>query len=386
MSYKHTWIGKQFLRCCKDVLALFFGNQAGKGALAIINYILRIHGCHPVPKKNILYYKCETAVKFEEKQDEDGEEIEQEGHYYSPKQITDMGFGVDPYTHLYSDKYLCKKCEEEGRGKVNIVPHIRQGPHRIIRFASQNMPGSEKSTTGAASKNSSRDDSTGTGETKNTQYIELMKWMPAHLFRDKKISLRDPTLRIIDPFPTGLDIIIEFVSFGQMIQSGAGVQRISTWIDELAAKEFFDEQIPRMLAVDGADIILTYTVTKEVGYLFDLIWNRARYIYRSKSIRKHYLEKDGLTLLAEEETDSMFKNIAMFHASTYDNPTLNKNRVKEMMMLLHGDCDNEDVMEMRLFCKFKEISSFIFSMFENRIHVVDPCEYFTDTGEVIIKK
>ncbi|HDY67163.1 hypothetical protein LCGC14_0771870 [marine sediment metagenome] len=350
-QYKYTWIAGMFLTCPLDVLALFFGNQAGKGALVIINYILRIMGHHPVARKNILYYECKNK------------------HYYSPADIVYMKFGTDPFAELYSKKYVCPKCKEP------LTPHIREGSHRIIRFASQNMPGSETVTRGKGK----REENTGIGETKNTQYIELMKWLPPHLLRDKKISIRDATQRIVDPFPTGMDIIIEYMSFNQMTQSGAGHQRLSAWLDELAGKDFFDEQLPRILAVAGADIILSYTVTKEVGYLFDLIWNRARKIYRSQSIVDFFRKSRNEILPQEEETDSDFKNIAIFQASTYDNPTLDHDRIDEIMMLLHDDCcDNVDMMNMRKYCIFSEISSVIFPTFNNRVHVIDPDRWFKD--------
>ncbi len=353
-TYIYTWIANKFMNCPMDILALFFGNQTGKGALIMINYILRILGHHPVPRKNVLYYECKNK------------------HYYSPANIVDMKFGTDPFTELYSKKYVCPKCKEP------LNPHIREGSHRIIRFASQNMPGSEATTMGKGK----REESIGIGETKNTQYIELMKWLPPHLLRDKKISVRDATQRIIDPFPTGMDIIIEYLSYNQVVQAGAGHQRLSTNCSELPSKDFFDEQIPRLLAVPGADLILDYTVTKEVGYLFDLIWSRARKIYRSKSIVDFFREKRKEILPREEETDSEFKNIAVFHASTYDNPTLEHDRIDEMMMLLHDECaDNEDVMEMRKYCIFSEISSVIFPTFNMRTHSIDPNRWFKD-GQV----
>jgi len=374
-SYQYTWIANKFMNCDLDVLAVFFGNQAGKGALVVINYIYRILGMHPIPVKNVLYYQCENAIKYDEAERKDVDNLDEmeRGHYYSPKNITDMNFGCNPHTVLHSDKYICPECNTQ------LTPHIRQGAHRVIRFASQTMPGSEATTKGKGSRDQN------TGETKNTQFIELMKWMPQHLLREKKISVRDATLRVIDPFPTGMDIIIEFVSFNQVTQSSAGVQRMSSWLDELPSKEFFDEQVPRMLAVDNSDIILSYTVTKEVGYLFDLIWNRARWIYRSKSIVKFFKEDRNEMVPMVEETDSEFYNIGIFHGSTYDNPTLKPKRVREMMKLLHDDCgDNEDVMNMRLFCLFKEISAFIFPSFNMRTHVIDPSKYFSPEGEVIL--
>ena len=380
-SYKYTDIGQKFLYSPLDVLALFFGNQAGKGALVVINYILRIMGYHPVARKNMLYYKCEQALKYEEVllADDETEEFKKrleglpKGHYYSPANIIAMKLG-DPHYELYSKKYICPECQTQ------LVPHIRQGAHRIIRFASQSMPGSETTTSGKGK----RDETSGMGETKNTQYIEFMKWLPQHMLRDKKISVRDATQRIWDPYPTGMDIVIEYISFNQMTQSSAGVQRASNWIDELMTKEKFDEQVPRMMSDLSADIILSYTVTKEVGYLFDLIWDRAKYIYRSKSVVDFYRKEKKQILPRYEETDSEFENIAVFHASSFDNPTIPNDRIRSMMKLLHDDCNDHNVMQMRLYCIFSEISSFIFPSFNMRTHVIDPKRYFTEKGEIIL--
>lgn len=373
-SYVYTWLGMKFLRCDKDVLALFFGNQAGKGALVVVNYILRIIGYHPVARKNVLYYECETALKYQDavikRKDVVGMD---KGHYFSPSNIIDMELGVDPFTHLYSDKYICPECN------TKLVPHIREGAHRIIRFASPNMPSSE---TTAANKGKKREDGV-MSETKNAQLVELLKWMPPHLLKEKKISVRDANLYINDPFGVA-DIIIEFCSYSQVVQTSAGVQRMSTWVDELASREFFAEQVPRIMAVPGADIILSYTVTKEVGYMFDYIWTRARLMYRSQSVVDFFKKEKKEILPMEEETDSEFDNIAVFHGSSFDNPTLPPDRVVSLMKLLHDDCEDSNVMNMRLYCLFSEVSSVIFPSFNMRTHVVDPSRYFTNTGEVIL--
>ena len=382
-SYIYTWLGMKFLKCDKDVLALFFGNQAGKGALVVINYILRILGRHPVPKKNVLYYECETAIKYQEalrrREDTIGKN---KGHYFSPANIRGMNikemvdgreFHIQPLTNLYSDKYICPGCN------TKLIPHIREGAHRIFRFAGQSMPGSE---TTAENKGKGRDE-TIMSETKNPQYVELMKWMPAHLFRPKKISVRDANLYVQDPYGVA-DIIFEFVSFNQIVQTGAGVQRLGVWCDEKPKRQFVDEQVPRLLAVTGADLILSYTVTKEAGDLFEMIWNRARVIYRSQSVVDFYKKERHEILPLYEETDSEFDNIAIFNGSTFDNPTLPPDRIIPMMKLLYDDCEDQNVMNMRLYCLFTEVSSMIFPSFNMRVHCIDPARYFTNTGEVIL--
>jgi len=338
-------------------------------------------GYHPVARKNVLYYECENAIKYNDAVlDRKSTEGMIEGHYYSPGDlierglVDDKGASITPLTHLHSDLYICPECN------TKLTPHIREGAHRILRFAGQTKPTSEATT---ANKGKGRDEMV-MAETANPQFVELMKWMPPHLLRDKKISVRDSNLAVIDPYNVA-DIIIEFVSFSQVVQAGAGVQRLSTWLDELAAKQFFDEQIPRLLAVPGADVVLSYTVTKEVGYLFDLIWNRARWVFRSKSIVDFFRKERNEILPRIEETDSEFDNIAIFHGSTYDNPTLPPDRILSMMKLLHDDAaEDEDVMNMRLYCLFSEISATIFPSFNNRIHAIDPKAYFSETGEVIL--
>ena len=74
---------------------------------------------------------------------------------------------------------------------TKLIPHIREG-----RIESSGLQGKvcEHETT-AENKGKGRDE-TIMSETKNPQYVELMKWMPAHLFRPKKISVRDANLYV----------------------------------------------------------------------------------------------------------------------------------------------------------------------------------------------
>ena len=81
---------------------------------------------------------------------------------------------------------------------------------------------------------------------------------------------------IYDPFG-GPDIIVEFVSYNQSVQAMAGVQRASIWCDEACSPDFYEEQLPRLIAEDG-DIIFTYTPADRSSWLFDEFFDRAREI------------------------------------------------------------------------------------------------------------
>jgi hypothetical protein len=252
----------------------------------------------------------------------------------------------------------------------------RPTSHRIIRFASQSLPASEG--TSRAKKNNQ--DRGAVGEVKNTQYIELMKWMPPYLLQDKAISTRDSTLRVKDVFGIN-DWIIEFMSFAQLTQVGAGHQRWLSWLDELASENFLQEQVPRLIATKG-DLIMSYTVTKEVNYLYDMMFSRATKIYRTQSVCDFFKNKKGVILPREEDVETPYKSrIAVFHASTYDNPTLDKDDIDEIMSLLYSDFYNEDVMNMRLYCVWQELTNLIFPNFNPRVHMIDAKQYF-DNGQI----
>lgn len=175
--FKYNWVFKRFVSLKHKIILLIYGNQSGKTSSAAYQYVLRILGLHPVANKNVVYYECSN------------------GHEYAP------------YKHKIGSP--CEECAEP------LKLHERQS--RTFRFCSATLPGQSSTT----------EIDGGTSEVKNTQYPEFKKWLPPHLIK-KDITVRNPALVIEDPYG-GKDIVVEFVSYSQSVQSTAGVQRLSIW-------------------------------------------------------------------------------------------------------------------------------------------------------------
>lgn len=316
--FQPTWVFKKFVNCDYKTILLTTGNQFGKTGSVAFSYVLRILGMHPIAKRNILYFECEG------------------GHAFSPVKCP--------------KDFMCT-CGKE------LKKHKRSS--RVFRFCSENLPGQ--------SSNVSVDGES--AEVKNTQYPEFKKWLPPVLIK-KDITFRIPSMIISDPYG-GSDIIVEFVSYNQRTQAMAGVQRVSIWCDEAPSPDFYEEQLPRLLAEDG-DIIFTYTPADRASWLFDEFFDRAKVYYRSEVIAK-YLSKRNFTVPQIETTDSPF-SIAVIQAATDDNPTLNPKVIDDIFRQI----DDPDVLAIRRYGIFKQLSGRIFKDFEFLVHIVDGNKYFPD--------
>lgn len=156
--------------CPCKIIFVETGNQAGKTASIVMNYVLRILGIHPIEKRNL---RPDNSI-------------------------------------------------------------------RTLRFAAESLPMETNEK----------------GEVKNSIYPQFKKFFPSSLIK-KEITFRKPVMTLTDP-QGGPDIFLEFVSYGQEVQSQAGVQRFSIFEDEQPNKSFHEEQIPRLIASDG-DIIMGLT-------------------------------------------------------------------------------------------------------------------------------
>lgn len=259
----------------------------------------------------------------------------------------------------------------------NILPDDKI---RTIRFASENLPGDSENE-----------------EVKNTQYpVMKRRFNPSWILKD--ITARKTVVTVQPQTPkviyNGSKVLskpaqFEFVSYGQSTQSQAGVQRKSIYIDESAPKDFFDEQIPRLLAADG-DLILSYTpVPGNMGWEFDELFERARIIYRTKAVRDRIKMRFGEDLPEVQITESK-DDIAVIMAATDDNPiysVLAKEKshrigrevtVDEYITDMLGLISDEDVIDARRYGLFRQLSGKIFKGFDTRIHVVSGNKYFPD--------
>ena len=316
-QYKRTPIFEKFIWCPQKTCALFSGNQFGKTCMVIFSWVLRFLSMHPVASKNFNYLLCDRKKH----------------HRYSllnrkPKQV--CGY---------------KGCEGTLQFYVS--------PFRKMRFASENLP-FQSATTGPANKGGA------SIEVRNTQYPELIKWLPPYLIK-KNISSHNTVMVIKDVWNAG-DLISEFVSYNQDVQAMAGVQLAGCAFDEEPPPAFFEEMQVRMLATDGT-IDLGLTPANRMTYLFDQIYEQAQVYYRSETIC------NVLGLPAEERTDSK-KSIAVFQAATDDNPTLDPKTIERIMTDLDTDGDPDKLL-IRRYGVFKAVSTTIFRKFSYATHYLD---------------
>ena len=233
--------------------------------------------------------------------------------------------------------------------KLNLKP---DNPIRTIRFASETLPNE-----GGES-----------GEVRNTIYPQIKKFLPNSLIL-KDITLRRPVMSV-RCVKGGPPIQCEFVSYGQEVQSQAGVQRFSIYEDEEAPQSFHEEQLPRLIAADG-DLVMGVTLTEKLTWMFDEIIERASVIYNSPTIIRYMDEKYGKKLQWIEGTGRN-TNIAIIRAATDDNPTLDINVINEIM----SSYDDESTIESRRYGIPHQASGIIFKDFDTNIHVIGYDKYF----------
>ena len=233
----------------------------------------------------------------------------------------------------------------------NINP---EDPIRILRFASEVLPGD----TGKTGK-----------EVRNTQYPELMKWLPPSLVKNN-ITFRNPVLTLKCP-RGGKDIQVEFVSFNQDVQAQAGVQRRRVWIDEHCKKDFYQEQMPRLLASQG-DILFTLTPAQEyLDWEYDEFYEEASRVVRTPAVIQRIKERTGEDVGPIEVRDTK-KSILIMMAATDDNPTLDKVTIDR----IYDQFGDEEVIDIRRYGLFKQISGRIFKQFDKKVHVISKEKYF----------
>ena len=232
---------------------------------------------------------------------------------------------------------------------------------RTLRFAAQTLPMEPD----------------GQGEVRNTVYPAFKRRLPPGMIK-KDVTVRKPIMILRDP-QGGPDIVIEFVSYGQQIQSQAGVQRWSIYLDEQAPFDFYQEQLPRLLAARG-DLIIGLTPLEGVTWIYEEIFEKARTVYNSPTVID-YMKAVHKEVINPIERFDKPHNIAVIRASTDDNPTFTKDQVDEIM----SRYDNEADYEVRRYGIFHQISGVIFKDFDARMnsrtqfgHVVSRNEYFAE--------
>jgi len=288
------------------------------------HYVTRFVGLHPIADKNFDYLRCTRHDRHKE------------------------SLAVSSALQArFAGENRCPACESPMEFFCSSV--------RKVRFASENLP--FQNTAGDASSGNAI-------EVRNTQYPELIKWMPGYLVK-KNITQRNPVLVVRDIHGGG-DIVVEFVSYNQKTQAMAGIQLNSAWMDEQPPADFLEEQFPRLLAADG-DMLITLTAADRVSYLYDKVYEQARVYHRTPTIASVY------SMPLYEKTTSK-KSIAVFQAATDDNPTLSL----EVVNRLFADMDDEDAISIRRYGVFKAVSGRVFKTFTPMIHVIEEEKHFPD--------
>lgn len=356
-DFKPTWQMRKFLRLPHSKIALFCGNQSFKTSGVCYQYVLRVLGQHPVPKKNVVYVECKRR---------NPDDLSPHGNYW----FKDNGVLVRGWERGTFNVFGIPedgKCPECGEDLV-----IHQRKSRKIRLCSETLPSDKDSIT---------DDKTQTAETRNTVYPELLKWMPQNLVK-RDIRHRSPALIIHDPLKgmelngtvnRGGDIVFDLMSYGQTVQAGAGVQRMSCYVDEEPSKDFWDEQIPRLLAEDG-DLILGLTPAYGLTWTFDSLFEMAQVYYRTDAVIEYLNKTEKDKNYKNIETTDIGSDIAVVQSATDDNPTLSK----EVIEAMFADVDDPDVLATRRFGIHKQVTGRIFKAFDYRIHYIDLDNYFPD--------
>ncbi len=257
------------------------------------------------------------------------------------------------------------------------IPEYNMKPedkYRVIRIAAENLPNDPES------------------ETKSTTYPKLKEQLPT-FFWVKDITARNATITV-RPAMGGKNCNIEFVSYGQSIQSQAGKQRRFIIADEVCPYDFYEESIPRLLMTNGQFFV--GTTPKEAGWMHTELYERARIIYRTKCIRDFLKKQYGVTVPAIEKTDSM-KDICVIMAASDDNPMYQVMIDQKKKEIADGfikkedfpyetvsdyldvsyTYDDPDTIAMRRYGIFREITGAVYKQFDWSVHVIPEKKYFT---------
>jgi hypothetical protein len=158
-------------------------------------------------------------------------------------------------------------------------------------------------------------------------------------------------------------------------------------LDEESNQDFYEEQIPRLLAANG-DLIFTFTpVPGSIGWEYDSLYERAKTIYRTDYVLSRIWKRTGQKL-PRIETTSSTEDISVIMAATDDNPiyedlvkTINKRENSELTPRQYLNqqfavFDDPDVVDARRFGLFRQLSGKIFKDFNPQFHIIDPNKYF----------
>ncbi len=200
-------------------------------------------------------------------------------------------------------------------------------------------------------------------ESTNMQYHELKKFLPPESIA-KDVTARSSVLKVSNS--DGGYTYFDFMSWKQDLQDTASVQRCSLWEDEEPPKVFREESRRRLLSRNG-DEMITLTPKNGLSYLYDDIWNKKSYLYRSKTI------SEVLNLPRSSKYPEGDENIACLQIATDDNPTMSKESID---INFEAD-DPEDVLVSR-YGVFKQITGRVHKTYDRDVHYISYDKYFPD--------
>lgn len=203
-------------------------------------------------------------------------------------------------------------------------------------------------------------------EQDNTQYLELKKLIPPELII-KDITARSQNLVVRRP--PGLSskqTVFEFRSSKQELQDLGKIQLSSVWHDEETPKAQREECKMRLLAEDG-DEIFSLTPINALTYVYDEVWQRASFIYRTTTIA----EKFGLPRVEHNKTGH---DIACIQMATDDNPMLKPETIERLFEEIH----DPDEIALRRYGVFKHITGRVHKTYDPSICYINFNNYFPD--------
>jgi len=213
-------------------------------------------------------------------------------------------------------------------------------------------------------------------EQDNTQYLEFKKLLPPEAIL-KDITHRSSSMVVAGHLGRHF---IEFRSTKQELQDTGKVQRSSLWEDEESPKQYREESRIRLNNPPGlkpedrglvGDEIITLTPVNGLSYLYDDVFLRASYFWRSPTICRE------LNLPEEEYNKAGSPNIAVIQLATDDNPVLSKEGIDVILDGIDPNVD-KDLYELRRFGVFKQITGRVHKTYNPQICYIDYRTYFPD--------
>lgn len=206
----------------------------------------------------------------------------------------------------------------------------------------------------------------GNDDVLNQQYVELKKLLPyEQIIRD--ITTHPPAIMTVkNPYGGSYNYQVELMSSQQEIDAFMSVQRQTLYIDEELEKMKYDENQIRLLAMDG-DTNVALTPVRGLDWTYDVLWRRAKRIFRSQTI----CDKYGFPRKEEFNNEN---DIECFCWATDDNPILSKDTIER---IFENIVDPDDL-AMRRYGVFKQVTGQIYKTFDIGVHKIKVDKYWSE--------